>query len=291
MKISELLNTKTPTLSFEVFPPKTDSAFETIKDACTRIADRRPDFMSVTYGANGGAKKYSAEIARLIEGRGTPALAHMTCVDSSRESVLAQIGKLREYGIRNVLALRGDIPEGCENRDEWAFAHASELAEFVAANTDFCIGGACYPEKHPESSTIDEDIRYMKLKQEAGCAFFTTQMFFDNEIFFRYLSKLRSAGVTVPVIAGLMPVTKATQMERIIKLSQAFIPRGYVHILDKYGDKPEALKQASIAYTTAQIVDLLSNGINNIHLYVMNNAELAETMQENLSELIPSCGR
>lgn len=288
MKISELLKTNKPTLSFEVFPPKTDAGFESIRDAVIKIADLKPDFMSVTYGANGGAKKYSAKIAKEIQERGTPAIAHMTCVESDHDSLAGQLATLKDYGIENVLALRGDLPEDADPLI-WDFQHASDLAGFIKEEGTFCVGGACYPEKHPESVSIEEDIDCMKIKQDAGCEFFTTQMFFDNEIFYRYLFKLRAAGVTVPVIAGLMPVTNAKQMERIMSLSQAFIPRSYVHILDKYGDKPESLKQASIAYTTAQIVDLLSNGINNIHIYAMNNVELAKTIQENLSELIPSC--
>ena len=289
MKISEILKSNKPTLSFEVFPPKTSASLESIKEATAEIAELKPDFMSVTYGAAGGARQYSAEIAKHVQSHGATAIAHITCVGATPESLKAQLGTLREYGIENVLALRGDLPDGVSDTSGWPYRHASDLAKAVKAFGDFCIGGACYPEKHPESASVEEDIDYMKLKQDAGCEFFTTQMFFDNEIFYRYLYKLRSKGVTVPVIAGIMPVTNAKQMERIISLSQAFIPRSYVSILDKYGDKPEALRQASIAYTTAQIIDLLANGINNIHIYAMNKPDVAKTIQENLSEIVTSC--
>ena len=291
MKISEIINRGEPTLSFEVFPPKTSDSLENIKAATAAIAELKPDFMSVTYGANGGARKYSAEIAKHVKDHGAVAMAHITCVGATRDSVREQLGKLREYGIENVFALRGDLPEGTESTEGWEFRHATDIAEEIRRYGDFCIGGACYPEKHPEAHDIEADIRFMKLKQDVGCEFLTTQMFFDNEIFYRYLYKLRNAGVTVPVLPGIMPVTNAKQMEKIISLSQAFIPRRYVSILERYGDNPEALKQASIAYTTGQIIDLLANGIRNIHIYTMNKPDVAAKIQNNLSELIPSCRR
>ena len=289
MKISEIIAKGEPTLSFEVFPPKTSATLESIKTATAEIAELKPDFMSVTYGANGGARIYSAEIAKHVKEHGAIAMAHLNCVDATKESLTAQLDTLREYGIENVLALRGDLPEGVTDTEGWEFRHASEIAELIRDYGGFCIGGACYPEKHPDAENIEEDIRYMKLKQDAGCEFLTTQMFFDNEIFYRYLYKMRNAGVTVPIIPGIMPVTNAKQMERIITLSQAFIPRTYVSILERYGHNPEALKQASIAYTTSQVIDLLANGINNIHIYTMNKPDVAAKIQENLSELIPSC--
>ncbi len=291
MKISELLATGQPTLSFEVFPPRSDSSLESIKAATAAIAELGPDFMSVTYGANGGARTYSAEIARHVQEHGAVAMAHFTCVGATKESVREQLSQLRAGGIENVLALRGDLPEGVSDTSGWAFRHASDMAEEIKKNGDFCIGGACYPEKHPDARTIEDDIVYMKLKQDAGCEFLTTQMFFDNEIFYRYMYKLRNAGVTVPIIPGIMPISNAKQMERILKLSEAFIPRRYVSILERYGDRPEALKQASITYTTDQIIDLLANGVNNIHIYTMNKPDVAAKLQENLSELIPSCRR
>ena len=289
MKISDILAEKKPTLSFEVFHPKTSDKFESVEKATNAIADLHPDFMSVTYGAGGGTRLYTNEIAENIRKHGTIPLAHLTCVNATKESLVSQLEELESRGVKNILALRGDLPEGVEDTSDWQYRHASELAEVIKSVGDFCIGGACYPEKHPESSSIAQDIANMKIKQDAGISFFTTQMFFDNSLFYNYMYKLREAGVTVPVVAGIMPVTNAKQMERIIRLSQAFIPRRYVAILDKYGDKPEALKQASIAYTTDQIIDLLANDINNIHIYTMNKPEVAAKIQENLSEIIPSC--
>lgn len=289
MKISEILNKGIPTLSLEVFPPKTAEVFESVEKATLEIAKLRPDFMSVTYGAAGSTRKYTTAIAGGIEKSGVTALAHLTCVNASEESIKTQLESLKEAGVENILALRGDLPEGVESTDDWVFRHASELVEVIKRYGDFCIGGACYPEKHPEASTLKEDIANMKKKTDAGCEFLTTQMFFDNNIFYNYLYRLREAGVTVPVIAGIMPVTNAKQMARIIKLSQAFIPRRYVALLDRFGNEPAALKQAAIAYATDQILDLLANGIEHIHIYTMNKPEVAAAIQANLSEIIPSC--
>ena len=291
MKISDIIARGEPTLSFEVFPPKTGASLESIKAATAAIAELGPDFMSVTYGANGGARLYSAAIARHVKDHGAEVIAHLTCVGATHESVREQLATLRSCGVENILALRGDLPEGVTDTSSWDFRHASDIAKEIRKDGDFCIGGACYLEKHPDSHDIEEDIVNMKRKPAAGCEFLTTQMFFDNEIFYRYLYKLRNAGVTVPILPGIMPVTNAVQMEKIIRLSQAFIPRRYVSILERYGDRPEALKQASIAYTTGQVIDLLANGIRNIHIYTMNKPDVAAKIQENLSELIPSCGR
>jgi len=288
MKISEILNKNYPTLSFEVFPPKTSDKFDSVEAATKEIADLRPDFMSVTYGAAGTTKGFTNEIAAGILERGTTPLAHLTCVNASKEDTKAQLEALKQREIENILALRGDIPEG-GNPDEWNFKHASELMEFINQNGDFCVGGACYPEKHPESLNIADDIKSLKLKQDAGCSFLTTQMFFDNSSFYNYLYKVRDAGITIPVIAGIMPVTNAKQMERIIKLSGAFIPRRYVAILDRWSDNPAALKQAAIAYATDQIIDLIANGVNHIHIYTMNKPDVAAKIQENLSEIVSSC--
>ena len=285
MKISTIFKQKNRTLSLEVFPPKTDAVFEKVETAVNEIAKLRPDFMSVTYGAAGSTRKYTTAIASNIEKEGVTALAHLTCVNASEESIKAQVEDLAKAGIENILALRGDLPEGMESTDDWIYKHADELIRVIKKYGNFCIGGACYPEKHPEAHNLKTDIDNIRRKIDAGCEFLTTQMFFDNNIFYNYLYRLREAGVTVPVVAGIMPVTNAKQMERIIKLSQAFIPRRYVALLDKFSDEPEALRQAAIAYATDQIIDLLANDIGHIHIYTMNKPDVAAKIQENLSEI------
>ena len=289
MKISDIYKDGHPTLSFEVFPPKTIDVYDSVVKATNEVAALKPDFMSVTYGAAGSTRKYTTDIAANIEKSGVTALAHLTCVNASEEKIKDQVESLKASGVENILALRGDLPEGVESTDEWIYKHASELIPIIKKYGDFCIGCACYPEGHPESEDLKADIEGIKRKQEAGCEFLTTQMFFDNSLFFNYMYRLREAGVTLPVTAGIMPVTRAKQMERIIKLSQAFIPRRYVAILDRYGHDPEGLKQAAIAYATDQIIDLLANGIEHIHIYTMNKADVAATLQHNLSSIIPSC--
>ena len=285
MKISEILKKNEPTLSFEVFPPKTSDKFDTVEAAADQIADLRPHFMSVTYGAAGTTRGFTTEIAASVLRHGATPLAHLTCVNATRASTKEQLESLKSHGIENILALRGDIPEGADPTD-WEFKHAHELMEFIRQSGDFCVGGACYPEKHPESSSVREDIQSLKIKQDAGCSFLTTQMFFDNSLFYNFLFKLREAGVTIPGVAGIMPVTNANQMAKIIKLSGAFIPRRYVALLDRWQDDPVALKQAAIAYATDQIIDLIANGVNHIHIYTMNKPDVAAKIQENLSSII-----
>lgn len=289
MKIIDKLKSKELTLSFEVFPPKTSDLYEDVSKAVNAIADLKPDFMSVTYGAGGSTRQYTADIAESVIKKGVPCLAHLTCVGATKQSLDEQLEELKARDIQNILALRGDLPAGVENTNEWEFKHASELVPIIKAHGDFCVGGACYPEKHPESATLQEDIENMKRKVDAGCEFLTTQMFFDNSEFFNYLYRVREAGINVPVVAGIMPVTNAKQMARILKLSQAFIPRRFVSILDKFGDNPKAMRQAGLAYATDQIIDLYASGINNIHIYTMNKPENARIIQESLSEIVPSC--
>ncbi len=289
MKISEILEKKQPTLSFEVFPPKTDDLYESVEKATNEIAALKPDFMSVTYGAGGGTSRYTTAIASNLLKRQVVSLAHLTCVNATKENIKERVEDLKEHHIENILALRGDLPQGVEDTSGWEFRHADALVREIREYGDFCIGGACYPEKHPEASNIAEDIANIKKKVDAGCSFLTTQMFFDNSIFYNYMYKLREAGIGVPVVAGIMPVTNAKQMKRILKLSQAFLPRRFVTLLDKFSDNPAAMKQAGIAYATDQIIDLLANGINAIHIYTMNKPDVAARIQNNLSEIIPSC--
>lgn len=290
MKITDLLTQNTLTLSFEVFPPKTETCFNSVKSATEEIAKLSPAFISVTYGAGGGTSKYTLDIAKNIkELYGVPTLAHLTCVSSTRETVRQKIREIQDAGIENVMALRGDIPAGQENADrrKWDYRYAVELVlELKSANPDFCIGGACYPEIHPESINQNEDIRRLKEKVDAGCDFLTTQMFFDNNLLYNFLYKIREAGITVPVIPGVMPITNANQVERAIKLSGSFMPQRFKSLVDKFGSDPAAMKQAGIAYATDQIIDLYANGITNVHVYSMNKPDVAEKIQANLSDIL-----
>ena len=290
MKISQILKNDKLTISFEVFPPKTESAFDSIKVATEEIASLKPAFMSVTYGAGGGTSRYTVEIAKNIEkSYGFPTLAHLTCVSSTRETVRERILDMKAAGISNVMALRGDIPADMlgDDRTKWDYTYAIELVrELREAGADFCIGGACYPEIHPESTNQREDIKYLKEKVEAGCDFLTTQMFFDNNLLYNFLYKIREAGIVVPIIPGVMPITNGNQVERAIKLSGSFMPQRFKSLVDKFGTTPEAMKQAGIAYATDQIIDLFANGITNVHVYSMNKPDVAAAIQSNLSAIL-----
>ena len=290
MKLSELFKQDKLSLSFEVFPPKTDSAFDSVKTATEEIAQLHPSFMSVTYGAGGGTSQYTLDIAKNIKDTyGVPTLAHLTCVSSTKETVQAKIAAIKAAGIENVMALRGDLtPELAESdRSGWAYRHAIDLIhELKESGADFCIGGACYPEIHPESSNQKEDILHLKEKVDAGCSFLTTQMFFDNNLLYNFLYKIREAGITVPVIPGIMPITNANQVARAIQLSGSFMPQRFKSLVDKFGSSPAAMKQAGIAYATDQIIDLFANGITNVHVYSMNNPDVAAKIQSNLSDIL-----
>ena len=290
MKLTELFCQNERSLSFEVFPPKTDAAFESVKTAVEQIAALKPSFMSVTYGAGGGTSQYTLDIATDIKARyGVSTVAHLTCVSSTRDTVRARIADMKRAGIQNVLALRGDIPEDRlgEDRSGWPYRHAVDLIrELKESGADFCIGGACYPEVHPESVNQREDIRYLKEKVDAGCEFLTTQMFFDNHLLYNFLYKIREAGITVPVVAGVMPIIKANQVERAIKLSGSFMPQRFKSLVDTFGWDEGAMRQAGIAYATDQIIDLFANGINHVHVYCMNRPDVAMAIQANVSAII-----
>ena len=290
MKITELLNKDSFSLSFEVFPPKNDTAFESVKHATEEIAKLKPSFMSVTYGAGGGTSQYTLDIAKNIkEHYNVPTLAHLTCVSSTKETVHNKIDQIKAAGIENIMALRGDLtPELVEgNRAHWDYKYAVDLVhELKSSGCDFCIGGACYPEIHPESKNQREDIKYLKEKVDAGCSFLTTQMFFDNNLLYNFLYKIREAGITVPIIPGIMPITNGNQVERAIKLSGSFMPQRFKTLVDKFGTTPAAMKQAGIAYATDQIIDLFANGITNVHVYSMNKPDVAEAIQKNLSDIL-----
>ena len=289
MKLTEILNNEKLSLSFEVFPPKTDSGFDSVKTATEEIAKLKPSFMSVTYGAGGGTSRYTLDIAKNIKAQyGVPTVAHLTCVSSTKETVLSKIEEIRAAGIDNIMALRGDLTPDMEHQDrsKWAYRHATDLIKDIKEHGDFCIGGACYPEIHPESADQRDDIKHLKEKIDAGCSFLTTQMFFDNNLLYNFLYKIREAGITVPVIPGVMPITNANQVERAIKLSGSFMPQRFKSLVDKFGHSPDAMKQAGIAYATDQIIDLFANGITNVHVYSMNKPDVAAKIQANLSDIL-----
>lgn len=289
MKIKDILKEEKLTVSFEVFPPKTETSFESVKTATEEIAKLRPAFMSVTYGAGGGTSKFTLDIAKNIKDMyGVPTLAHLTCVSSDRDTVRQRIADIKEAGVENVMALRGDIPPALENADRtnWHYHYAIELIRELKEQGDFCIGGACYPEIHPESPNQKEDIKRLKEKVDAGCDFLTTQMFFDNNLLYNFLYKIREAGITVPIIPGIMPITNANQVDRAIKLSGSFMPQRFKSLVDKFGASPAAMKQAGIAYATDQIIDLYANGITNVHVYSMNKPDVARQIQSNLSDIL-----
>lgn len=290
MKLTQVFQSGKLSLSFEVFPPKTGSSFETVRTATEEIARLRPSFMSVTYGAGGGTSRYTLDIARKIKHEyGVPTLAHLTCVSSTRETVRQRIADMKAAGIENVMALRGDLPPEMagQDRSAWHYRHAVDLIrELRESGADFCIGGACYPEIHPESASQKEDIRCLKEKVDAGCSFLTTQMFFDNHLLYNFLYKIREAGITVPVIPGVMPITNANQVERAMRLSGSFMPQRFKSLVDRFGSSPAAMKQAGIAYATDQIIDLFANGITNVHVYSMNKPDVAQKIQANLSDLL-----
>ena len=285
MKIRDILAQGKPTLSFEVFPPKAEDKYDSVEEAAIRIARLKPAFMSVTYGAGGGTSKYTVDIASSIKNQGVNALAHLTCVSSTKEEVRRVLGELKTRGIENVLALRGDIPEGGPLAHDYRYA--SELIrEIRSFDGDFCIGAACYHEGHVESANKTEDIEHLREKVEAGCDFVTTQMFFDNNILYNYLYRIRERGITVPVVAGIMPVTNARQIDRICRMSGTYLPARFKAIVDRFGDNPAAMKQAGIAYATEQIIDLIANHVNGIHVYSMNKPDVAEQIKNSLSEIL-----
>ena len=287
MKISEILKSEPVTISMEVFPPKSDVKLDSVRATVREIARLKPAFVSCTYGAGGGTSRYTVEIAQDIMEEGVASMAHLTCISSTRNSVHDQIGRIKEAGIQNILALRGDIPEGMDFPSPRYYEHAIQLVEEIRKDyPEACIGGACYPEKHPDAGSKDEDIRHIKEKVDAGCDFLTTQMFFNNSIYYNYLYRLREAGVTVPILAGIMPVTSRRQMERSIQLSGCVIPPELKALADRFGDSPEAMQQAGILYASNQIIDLIANGCGHIHVYTMNKPEVAAGILNNLRGII-----
>ena len=286
MKIIDTLKSHPITISMEVFPPKSDVKFESVRESVRAISRLHPSFVSCTYGAGGRTSRYTVEIAQDIMKEGAPSI-HLTCISSTKDSVHEQILKIKAAGIDNILALRGDIPAGMDFPSPRYYEHAIQLVEQIRTEyPDACIGGACYPEKHPDALNKDEDIRHIKEKVDAGCDFLTTQMFFNNSIYYNYLYRLREAGVTVPILAGIMPVTSRRQMERSIQLSGCVIPPELTALADRFGDSPAAMQQAGILYASHQIIDLIANGCGHIHVYTMNKPEVAAGILDNLKGII-----
>ena len=300
MRICDIIGSGRPSVSFEIFPPKrqdptlfgdaeTKAAMDRTKEVVRKIAAERPAFISVTYGAAGGTTgANTAAIAQFVQDEcHVPALAHLTCITSSRDRIADEIVSFREKGIENILCLRGDYPPNFQTSQtsQTVFHHAVDLVRALRPSK-LCLGGACYPERHPECAHIDEDIAHLKEKVDAGLDFLTTQMFFDNNVYFHYLARLRSAGITIPVLAGIMPVTNGKQIARICSLSGTSLPPRFRSIVDRFGDNPTAMMDAGVAYATEQIIDLFANGVNNVHVYTMNRPEIAIRIMLNLHGIV-----
>lgn len=287
MKVTEILKQDKPTISFEVFPPKKDTDFADVEAAATSIAELNPGYMSVTYGAGGSTKGLTIKLAEGIQNKyNVPTIAHLTCVCADNAGISQALEDMKTAGIKNILALRGDIPKDYAGEIFTEFAHASELVKLIKASGDFCVGGACYPEVHPDSTDKKADIDGLIKKVEAGCEYLTTQMFFDNNIFYNFMYRIREAGIMVPVVPGIMPITKRAQVKNAVKLSGCNVPERFKNIVDRFGDTEAAMRQAGVLYATDQIIDLIANGVNHIHIYSMNKPEIARAIYNNLSHII-----
>jgi methylenetetrahydrofolate reductase (NADPH) len=287
MKLRDIIGKDKVTVSFEVFPPKTQTNYESVFDAAMGVAALKPDFMSVTYGAGGSTRENTVKFADAIQSKyDVTTIAHLTCAGATKADIRKTVEEMKVAGIENILALRGDRPAEFEGDPFTDFHYASELIAELKTMGDFCIGGACYPEGHTEAANKKEDILNLKKKVDAGCEFLTTQMFFDNNILYNFLYRIREQGITVPVIAGIMPITRATQVKTAVELSGTNVPERFRNLVDHFGTNPAAMEQAGIAYATDQIIDLIANGINNIHVYSMNKPHIAEGIKKNISEMI-----
>lgn len=285
MKISELFGRGKTVFSCEVFPPKKTSPVDTIYKTLDGLKDIRPDFISVTFGAGGSQVNQSTrDIAAIIQNQyQIPAMAHLTCVTSTEEEVSGLLSGLKADGVENVLALRGDRNPDCPPKTD--FLHADELVSFICRRGDFGVSAACYPEGHPESPDPVSDIRYLKQKVDAGAQHLVSQLFFDNEDFYRFLERCRIAGISVPIEAGIMPVLNRSSIQRMVSLCGASMPRKLTRILARYGDHPDALREAGIAYAIDQITDLVAAGVDGIHLYTMNNPVMARQIADSVSAI------
>jgi len=285
VKISDILNTGKVTVSCELFPPKHGAGLAGAQNVVRLTAALRPSFISITYGAGGGTSELTVDLADETQKQGIPALAHLTCVSSDRKTIKEELLKFKEKNIENILALRGDIPDGKPFPTDAQYHHACDLMKEIQSSGGFCIGGACYPEGHPEAESHDKDIESLKIKVDCGCSFLTTQMFFDNNILYNFLYRLLHHKIDVPVIAGVMPVINGQQIARICKISGTVLPPRFRAIVDKFSHNSAAMNQAGIAYATEQIIDLVANDVRNIHIYTMNKPDIAGKIMENLSEI------
>ncbi len=286
MKIIDILKNKRVTLSFEVFPPKTADAVPTALAAAEAIAALHPDFMSVTYGAGGGTSDFTVHIASAVKKTyGVEVMPHLTCLSSTKEKVTETLQDYKEAGFETIMALRGDVPaDGTKKND---FEHATDLMKQIKSfDSSMALGGACYPEGHPESPSLAADIENIRSKVDAGAQFLSTQMFFDNSLFYSYLNRLHAAGIDVPVLAGIMPITNKHILTRSLAMSGTAVPARYIAMVDAYGDSPEAMKQAGIAYATEQILDLYANGVRNVHVFAMNKPDVAKAISENIRPVL-----
>lgn len=286
MKIIDILKNKRVTLSFEVFPPKTADAVPTALAAAEAIAALHPDFMSVTYGAGGGTSDFTVHIASAVKKTyGVEVMPHLTCLSSTKEKVTETLQDYKEAGFETIMALRGDVPaDGTKKND---FEHATDLMNQIKSfDSSMALGGACYPEGHPESPSLAADIENIRRKVDAGAQFLSTQMFFDNSLFYSYLNRLHAAGINVPVLAGIMPITNKRILTRSLAMSGTAVPARYIAMVDAYGDSPEAMKQAGIAYATEQILDLYANGVRNVHVFAMNKPDVAKAISENIRPVL-----
>lgn len=287
MFIKDIFASKKPVLSFEVFPPKQESGLDGVLAAVDKMSSLPIDYMSVTYGAGGGNSKNTARIASHLRNKlSIPSLAHLTCVANTKEDIETKLSEYKELGIKNILALRGDKPKDYDGEIFPAYRYASELVSEIKDFGGFCVGGACYPERHPDSPSLETDIENLKIKVDTGVDFLVTQMFFDNEAFYKFRDMAAKKGISVPITAGIMPLTNAGQIQRMAILSGgASMPAKFVRMIAKYQENPEALQQAGIAYAVDQIIDLVSNDVDGIHLYTMNKPETAEKIVSVINNL------
>ncbi len=286
MKVKDIIKNNKVTVSFEVFPPKEWDKVDSTKAVINELAKLSPSFMSVTYGAAGTTSGFTTEIANSVKENGITPLAHLTCLTSTRDKIHNVVNELKENGIENILALRGDIPKDFVFPDKQYYTYASQLIEEIHSLGDFCVGGACYPEIHPESENRVTDIAHLKEKVDCGLDFLTTQMFFDNEVFYNFREMCAIKGIDVPLVAGIMPITNVNLIERTVKLAGCTLPKKFTKLVDRFGSNNAAMKQAGIVYATEQIIDLLANGVNNIHIYTMNKPDIAEKITQGIGDII-----